>query len=280
MDPDRQALLRGALDGANAHLSGYGDAGALAGPASAAAAAAEAAARVLIARLRDVTLAPKRLEEQRIIAHDVTDPRSKSYDILRTQVLQAMDAKGWQVLAVTSPTPGCGKTLTSINLALGIARQVERSVLLADMDLRNPQVARRLGVRCDGGLLGLLQGQQSLADAAFRAHAGPHAMNVLPVEEPTDSSSEWMASSAMRQALQDMRAGFRGNTIILDLPPLLVSDDVIALLPQVDCVLLVTAVGQTTRSEVEECKGYLRSTSIVRVVVNKVAENNRKYYRA
>ena len=54
-------------------------------------------------------------------------PRSKAFDMLRTQVLQAMDQHQWQLLAITSPTPGCGKTLTAINLALSIARQADRS---------------------------------------------------------------------------------------------------------------------------------------------------------
>src|SRR6185437_16710906 len=77
------------------------------------------------------------LESTRIIAHDIADPRSKSFDMLRTQVLQSMDMKSWQVLGVTSPTAGCGKSVISVNLALSIARQQERAVLLVDMDLQN-----------------------------------------------------------------------------------------------------------------------------------------------
>ncbi len=227
---------------------------------------------------RDVVLEPERLESRRIISHNVSDPRSKAFDMLRTQVLQSMDANNWQVIAVTSPTPGCGKTLTTINLALSIARQVERSALLADMDLRKPQIARRLGVKCDAGLLGMLEGHLGFQDAVFRAHVGRHQMMVLPAETATESSSEWMASRAMRDLMHQMRRDFRGSTIILDMPPMLISDDVIALLPQVDCVLLVTAVGMSSVEEIAECKRYLRSANVVRVVVNKVPESNSKYY--
>ena len=52
--------------------------------------------------------------------------------MLRTQVLQAMDHNGWQILAITSPTAGCGKSVTACNLAMSIARLPERSVLLVD----------------------------------------------------------------------------------------------------------------------------------------------------
>jgi protein-tyrosine kinase len=229
-------------------------------------------------RIRAVKLNEARLESRRIISYDVADQRSKSFDMLRTQVLQSMDAKSWQVMAVTSPTAGCGKTLTAINLAISIARQPERSVLLADMDLRKPQVARRLGLKCDAGLLSVLEGQATLTEALLRAQVGRHEMLVLPAESAVTDSSERLASRAMRMLMQEIRADFRSRTVILDLPPMLLSDDVIAVLPQVDCVLLVTAVAQTTVAEVEECNRYLQSTNVVRVVVNKVPEWNSKYY--
>ena len=65
------------------------------------------------------------LQSNRIIAHGASNPFSRPFEMLRTQILQAMDAKGHKILAVTSPTPGCGKTVTSLNLACSIARQPE-----------------------------------------------------------------------------------------------------------------------------------------------------------
>src|SRR5262245_26272963 len=81
----------------------------------------------------EVALSAAHLESNRVIAHDIADPRARSFDMLRTQVLQPMDMKSWQLLAVTSPTPGCGKTVVALNLALSIARQPDRQVLLVDM---------------------------------------------------------------------------------------------------------------------------------------------------
>ena len=227
---------------------------------------------------RSVVLNEAHLESRRIISYDVADQRSKSFDMLRTQILQAMDHKKWQLLAVTSPVAGCGKTLTAVNLALAIARQPGRSVLLVDMDLQKPQVARRLGIRCNTGLLGVLSGQSTVSEAMVTAHIGHHQLMVLPAEGATTDSSDWMASQAMQSVIQEIRRDFRSTTVILDMPPILLSDDVIAVLPQVDCALLVTAVGKTTVADVEECNKYLRSTSVVRVVVNKVPASNNRYY--
>src|ERR1700760_3666893 len=107
---------------------------------------------------KEVALNSAHLESKRIIAHDIQDPRSKSFDMLRTQVLQSMELKSWQFLGITSPTAGCGKTFISVNLALSISRLQNRSVLLVDMDLQKPMVANYLGLNCDRGLLSVLEG--------------------------------------------------------------------------------------------------------------------------
>jgi Mrp family chromosome partitioning ATPase len=233
------------------------------------------AARV---RIADIELNDAHLEARRIIAHDVTDPRAKSFDMLRTQVLQTMDTSNWQFLGVTSPTPACGKTLTSVNLALSIARQPDRSVLLIDLDLQKPQVAACLGVKCRGGVLGVVEGRTTLREAMVQARAGKNQIMVLPTEAAISGSSEWMTSSGMRSMLQDIKREFRSATVILDLPPVLVSDDVIAILPQIDCVLLVAAAGKSTLAELQEANRHLQSTDVVRLVLNKVPEETTRYY--
>jgi protein-tyrosine kinase len=228
--------------------------------------------------LREVELRANYLESQRVIAHDNADPRSRSYDMLRTQILQSMDLKEWQVIAVTSPTPGCGKTLTAINLALSVARQRERSALLIDMDLQKPQIANRLGVRCEQGILGVLEGKATLENAMFQAQLRNLKLSVLPCEARTPNSSEWMASGAMAALLRDLRQADRSRVIIIDLPPMLIGDDVISILPHVDCVLFVAAVGSSTITEIKECNKHLQSTTVIKIALNKVADVDTAYY--
>ena len=221
-------------------------------------------------RGRESELSKTQLQANRIIAHDIADPRAKAFDMLRTQILRTMDLKGWQVLAITSATPACGKTLTAINLAISMARHQERSVPLVDLALRKPQIANCLGLDCDEGLLSVLDGRARLGNAVVEAKLGSHRFMVLPTERSAPGSAELMASRAMAGMLQQIRRDYPARTVILDLPPLLSSDDVIALLPQIDCALLVAAVGTTTIKEIEECNRHLQSTNVVRVVLNKV----------
>jgi protein-tyrosine kinase len=232
------------------------------------------------ADFREVKLSPAHLEETRIVAYNPLHESGRSFDMLRTQVLQEMDEKGWQVLAVTSPTAGCGKSVTACNLAMSIARLPERSVLLVDLDLHKPKVAEYLGIAAKDGILSVLEGRTGLSNAIVRASTvhHHHQMLVLPGEVCKAGSAEWMASQAMTNTLQALRRDFRSHVIILDMPPVLVGDDVISILPQIESVLLITSIGTSTLPDIKECYKHIKSTPIVRVVVNKVSDRTETYY--
>jgi protein-tyrosine kinase len=229
-------------------------------------------------KITEVSVKPSQLMSRRIVSYDGADHRSRPYDMLRTQVLQSMRPHKWKIIGVTSPTPGCGKTVTALNLAFSIARQPDESVALVDMDLQKPQIANCLGLRpAEGGVLDLLKRQTTLSSVAVPVRAGNQRIIVLPTAA-TKESSELMGSRAMGDLLQDMRRSFQSHIVILDLPPLLPSDDVIAVLPQIDCVLLVVAAGLSKASEVEECTRHLQLGQLLRVVVNKSMDANSNYY--
>src|SRR5260221_9486130 len=103
-------------------------------------------------QIEEVQLDFRYLQSKRIVAYDGKDVRSRSFDMLRAEILRSMDLKGWKTLAVTSPTPSCGKTLIAINLALSMAREPARQVILADLDLRKPQIARCLALKSGEGV--------------------------------------------------------------------------------------------------------------------------------
>lgn len=82
----------------------------------------------------------------------------------------------------------------------------------------------------------------------------------------------------MRGLLQEIRAGSPTQIVVLDLPPVLAGDDVISIVPHLDCVLLVAAVGFSTVQEIKECSRLLQSTEIVRLVLNKSTEQTTDQY--
>jgi protein-tyrosine kinase len=230
------------------------------------------------AEFREVKLNPTHLEATRIVAYNPLHESGRYFDMLRTQVLQSMDENGWQILAVTSPTAGCGKSVTACNLAMSIARQPERSVLLVDLDLHKPRVAEYLGIPGTNGILSVLEGRTDLAHAMCEVSILRNKMMVLPGEVCKSGSADWLASQAMTTTLQALRRDFRSHVIILDMPPVLVGDDVISILPQIESLLLITGVGTSTLPDIKECLKHIKSTPIVRVVVNKVSDKMENYY--
>jgi Mrp family chromosome partitioning ATPase len=188
-----------------------------------------------------------------------------------------MDQRKWQFLAITSPTANCGKTVTAINLAISIARQAERSALLVDLDLQKAHLRSSLGLDCEHGVVSVLRGHVALKDAIVHAEFASHKVAILPTEAPTLGSADLISSHAMSAMLKEIKRDFPSHTVIFDLPPMLSGDDVLALLPQIDCVLLVAAVGVSTVSEVKECGKHLRSAEVLRLVLNKAAEQTVQY---
>jgi protein-tyrosine kinase len=225
-----------------------------------------------------VRLSEVDLEQARIVGHGVGTPHGRYYDMLRTQVLQEMDKNSWQFLAVTSPTATCGKTVTACNLAMSIARLPERSVLLVDIDMRKPMVANYLGLESNSGIVDVLEERGALGSALIEAGIGPSNLLVLPGQVAAATSSEWMASQTMGTLLQTIKRDFRSRIVIFDLPPLLIGDDVISILPRMDAVLLVAGVGTTSVSDIKECQKHLQHSNVLRVVVNKVTDTTDDYY--
>jgi protein-tyrosine kinase len=247
------------------------------GALSGSALAAEPLQRSGESPFNEVRLRTDHLEANRIVAHGTSGQNGRYYDMLRTQVLQEMDKKSWQFLAVTSPTAGCGKTVTACNLALSISRLPERSVLLVDLDLRRPAVGNYLGISGKGGVLDVLEGRAPLSSSVVQASVGPNNILVLP-GGVSSNSSEWMASQTMGAMLQTIKRDFRSRIVIFDLPPMLLGDDVISILPRIDAALLVAGIGNTTVSDIKECQRHLQRTPVIRVVVNKSTETVGSYY--
>ena len=223
-----------------------------------------------------VKLDPLHLEEYRIISYSKNDQRSMSFDMLRTQVLRKMQENKWRTLAITSPTPDCGKTVVSINLALSIAQQTEQTVLLADFDLRKPKISQYLGLPAGLSLVDYLEDEASLADVFI--NPGVPRLTLLPNQSAVKNASETLTAARMKALVSDIRDRYESRMIIFDLPPVLTTDDAIAFLPQVDCALMVVANGSSTTSDVREASRLLQSTNLLGIMLNKSEETNQSYY--
>lgn len=218
------------------------------------------------------------LQAMRILAYDAAEVRSTHYDMLRTQVLQRMDGAACQTIAVTSPRLGCGKTVTAINLALSIARQSDRMVLLVDLDLRKPQVGRYLGLQPAMGIRDVLAGTCRPSDAMLVPDVCDRRLAVLATPGPVPGPTEHLVSSSMKIVVERLKKDIGRRIIIFDLPPMLPSDDFLAFVPRVDCALLVASCGESTVQDIAECERLIDPEKFVGCVLNKVTELDTGYH--
>jgi Mrp family chromosome partitioning ATPase len=225
---------------------------------------------------RVVKLNPSHLEKHRIVALNKSDLSSVSFDLLRTQVLQKMEEHGWRTLAIVSPVPECGKTVVAINLAISIAHHTNKTAMLVDFDLRKPKVAEYLGLPDGPSLNEVLEGETDASEAFV--NPGMPKLVVMPTSRPIRKSAEILASAKVKQLVCDLRDRYKERVVIFDLPPLLSVDDAIAVLPQIDCVLMVVGNGMVTKHEMDESLRHLHSTHLLGVILNKAEVQRQNYY--
>jgi capsular exopolysaccharide synthesis family protein len=225
---------------------------------------------------RVVKLKKAHLEKNRIVAFDKSDPKCMTFDLLRTHVLQKMEENGWRTLAITSPTPESGKTMVAINLAMSISQLTNKTALLVDFDLRRPKVGAYLGIQMEKSMNDLLEGTAELPDVFVNPDM-PRLV-VLPTKSPVRNSSETLSSKKVADLIRDVRERYKSRIVIFDLPPVLVSDDALALLPQVDCILMVVANGMSTRREIEDSLHLLPAAKLIGTILNKADIEPQAYY--
>jgi capsular exopolysaccharide synthesis family protein len=205
----------------------------------------------------------------------VTDPGSavaEQYRLLRTRLEDSTQGPRRQVLLVTSPQIGDGKTTTSANLALTMAQEFQQTVLLVESDLRRPTLASLFAVPEGPGLVDVLLGAAPLEDAI--ASVPGSALRILPAGLPSAQSTELLGSQAMHRVMETLRAQF--DRIVLDSPPVAIADThVLARL--VDGLLLVVRAGLTQRQALERALAGVDREKVVGVVLNEVADASRLY---
>ncbi|MES9861621.1 MAG: CpsD/CapB family tyrosine-protein kinase [Candidatus Thiodiazotropha sp. LLP2] len=227
----------------------------------------EVSSKITYTKTKIVEFSKDGLKEKRVIVGDTNDSISDQYKVLRTHVLQRLKANQWNSLAVTSPNEGCGKTLTSINLAVSLAREVNHSVLLVDLDLRRPSIQRYFFKDEHPGISEYLTEDLELSEILF--NPGLERLVILPGNKTFANSSEMLSSPRMVQLVEELKNRYPNRIVIFDMPPLLSCDDMIAFSPYIDAVMIVVEDGGTQKSELVRSYELLEKSNIIGTVLNK-----------
>jgi polysaccharide biosynthesis transport protein len=201
---------------------------------------------------------------------------AESYRALRTSLLLTNLGAPPKVIIITSALPQEGKSTTSISCANVLAQKGIR-VLLIDADLRRPSIHKTLGMGPRSGLSNVLTGSATLQQVIARSPVLPNVF-VLPAGTPPPNPAELLASSNMRDVLEELRGQY--DHIVIDTPPTLSVTDAVVLSPRADAIVLVIRSGQTTKQALRRARDLLMQVNakVSGVLLNAVDLSSPDYY--
>jgi capsular exopolysaccharide synthesis family protein len=189
---------------------------------------------------------------------------AERYRAIRSRLVQREDVAPRRSLLVTSPGAGDGKSITAANLAVTMAQELQRSVILVDADLRTPRVHQLFGIEEQPGLADVLTGDATLDDALV--YLPDQRLTILPAGSAVQFPTELLGSTAMRRAIDMLRGRF--DRILLDVPAVAPLADTSTVAPLADGVVLVVRAGVTQRPALEQAIGSFEEHKVIGVVLN------------
>ncbi|MGX2039738.1 XrtA-associated tyrosine autokinase [Methylocaldum sp. MU1018] len=172
------------------------------------------------------------------------------------------------LILVTSSVPGEGKTFSAVNLALSIAMERDKTVLLVDADVAKPSIAGLLGIPAKAGLIDLLQ-DKTICFSDVLVKTDIPNLSLLPAGKLDSYSTELLASDAMKRLVKELSARYPDRVVIFDSPPLLAASQGPVLATLVGQVVLVIEAESTPQYLVKESIAKLESCEIIGCVLNK-----------
>jgi len=207
------------------------------------------------------------LIQRRIVAMQNHTLEVDSFKILRTKILKQLKANNWNSFGITAPTKNSGKSLISANLAMVMAMELNQTILLVDMDLRNPKIHWYFDMNITTGLKDCIISNQPLLDTLINPSI--ERLFILPGKDRVSESSEMITSPKMRHLVEEFKTYFQPQITIFDLPPVLGSDDVLASMDYYDAMLLVVEEGGNKPDDVKNSLKMLSEINLLGTVLNK-----------
>lgn len=218
------------------------------------------------------------LVSSRLVAFtEPASPLTEQYKKLRAHLLRATGQDTHNTVLVTSTLLGEGKSTTAMNLAISVAEEIHRSVLLVDSDMRKPAIHKYFGIQPEWGLSDYLTGRCDISQIFVRTSIPK--LTIVPAGKTLSNSAEWLASDRMKFFLQDISTRYDNRYVILDCAPVAPVTDAVVLstMPAVDKVLFVAQTRKAGKKEIAHAIGLLPQEKLLGVVLNNVDEAALRY---
>ncbi|WMX54288.1 CpsD/CapB family tyrosine-protein kinase [Peribacillus sp. R9-11] len=207
-----------------------------------------------------------------------TNPKSpitEQYRIIRTNIQFSSVDKEIKTIVVTSAEPNDGKSTTAANLAIVLAQE-EKKVLLVDADLRKPSIHYAFKISNIHGLTSVLTKKMDLRKTISNSNV--LNLDILTSGPIPPNPSELLNSKAIETAINKLKDTY--DYIILDTPPVLVVTDSQIVANKCDGVIMVVASGKTNKQSAVKAKELLEkaNTALLGVVLNGMESDTSNYY--
>tara|TARA_B100000953_G_scaffold299551_1_gene299794 strand:- start:373 stop:1269 length:897 start_codon:yes stop_codon:yes gene_type:complete len=183
------------------------------------------------------------------------------------------------IVMVTSSKPGEGKTFSAVNLALSIASEQDKTVLLVDADVLRPNVMKTLGLKNKEGLIEYLLGEKSSVADVMKSTNIPN-LKIIGAGKPHRLSNELLASEIMQKTIDEFSTRYKDRIVIIDTPPLLGINETSVLANLAGQALLVCEEGKSKLHDIKNAVAHLDPNMAIGIVVNKSLSNDQSpgYY--
>ena len=240
-------------------------------------AAPTASAETLISRQVNIDFALLRARGL-ITSDDERSALAEEYRMIKRPLLAnafgANPVKNGNLIMVTSSLPGEGKSFTAINLAISIAMELDRTVLLVDADVAKPRLPEYLGFSAEHGLLDILrQDTRDLSNMILRTNIDK--LSILPAGRTYARATELLASEAMDRLIAELANRYPDRIVLFDSPPLLATSEASVLASHMGQIVMVTEADKTPQNALREALTRLEgSCDVIGMVLNKSASQN------
>jgi protein-tyrosine kinase len=181
------------------------------------------------------------------------------------------------VIFITSAMPGEGKTFVSLNLALSLAAELDKRVLLIDGDAAKQDLSRWMGIADQPGLVDLLTTGKPYAESTI-IDTNVDRLQVMPCGSMVDNLDELYASKLMDTLLSGLASFDSNRILIVDGPPLIATTEAAVLARRMGQVVLVVEANKTPQSAVEQAAAQLEGCQLVSSLLNKATGSNSAGY--
>jgi capsular exopolysaccharide synthesis family protein len=212
--------------------------------------------------------------DRTILSGNVQAVITEQYRLLRSKISGLNGNHVGRTFAITSTKKGEGKSLTAVNLAIVMAEDAKKKILLIDGDMRKPSIHTFFNCKGEYGLADLLSNRCDIDSAVLPS--GIKNLTLLLAGGPLESPSDLIATPLLKEIIEKLKKRF--DYIIIDSPPIIPFADMNILSDIVEGVLLVVRAEKTPKEMILEALKSLNKENVIGVVFNDSKKKMAKMY--